>query len=187
MTKKSIIISAILILVVIIGGFWYVNNNQKSKIKNQKQVEQQVTNEKVETAREDDQEQDDENIKELKVENDTSGWKEYCNEEYGFCLKYPRDWFCGGIALDPKSIDNIFCAPEKFEVIYYEGKYNGGGIMIYVDHAKRIYDNIDQYGIISKTLIGKSYNIQFTVFPSQDKKIENIIFPLLLDSFSFTK
>ncbi len=25
-------------------------------------------------------------------EIDTSNWKEYCNEEYGFCVKYPEGW-----------------------------------------------------------------------------------------------
>jgi len=104
MNKKTITILIIILVVAIAGGFWFVNNGQnrvytgqESKVQSQKQVEQQATNEKEQIAKQDNQikEEDIEkqNIEELKLEEiDTSDWKEYCNEEYGFCLKYPRDW-----------------------------------------------------------------------------------------------
>ncbi len=51
---------------------------------------------------------------------DTSSWKEYCNEEYGFCVKYPDGWEVESFyALSPGlSLGPIDCKqmPEKCKV-----------------------------------------------------------------------
>ena len=104
MNKKIITILIIIILVIIAGGFWYANNQNnvilnsfqnlnKDTQESQKPVKQQVTNEKEQIAKKDDQKQDNENIEELKIEDiDTSNWKTYRNEEIGVEFKYPSSW-----------------------------------------------------------------------------------------------
>ncbi len=90
MNKKVLITTGIILgLAVIAGGFLvWQNGNNKQQAKNSKQQERQISKQEKNN-----QENQKDEIEELKVENiDTSNWKEYCNKEYGFCVKYPEGW-----------------------------------------------------------------------------------------------
>ncbi len=59
---------------------------------------------------------------------DTSNWKEYCNEEYGFCVKYPEGWEVrettfGGSFLTSFSMTiedkTMSCDPASFDISIY--------------------------------------------------------------------
>ncbi len=92
MNKKTIItISIILGLTVIVGGFLILQ-----KTRNQGMVNNQNNNKQIRRK----PELTDQDRAKMKAEIDelhknpidTSNWKEYCNQEYGFCLKYPENW-----------------------------------------------------------------------------------------------
>jgi hypothetical protein len=52
-----------------------------------------VKGEEQEQVRKNDAEENKGEVEELQTEDiDTSNWKEYCNQEYGFCVKYPENW-----------------------------------------------------------------------------------------------
>jgi len=131
MNKKTVTVLIIILAVLVIaGGFWCANNQnnvipEKSGIQNKQNSE---------TISQNDQEN---KAEELKVEEiDTSNWKEYCNEEYGFCLKYPRKWKVtrrhidaeegvvdtfNSIVLSSRKADEIF---SRININIYDGKVN---------------------------------------------------------------
>ncbi len=100
MNKKIIITIGVIIgLAIIAGGFWhvqwYIQDNNQKVINNEQEKVEVVKNDENENKQDiENQEKDNQNnqekVEELKVEDiDTSNWKEYCNQEYGFCVKYP--------------------------------------------------------------------------------------------------
>lgn len=47
------------------------------------------------------------------AKSETAGWKIYKNEEYGFGIKYPKDWNYGpNILRNPQEPHMVFCPPE---------------------------------------------------------------------------
>ncbi len=99
MNKKIIItISIIFGLTVIVGGFLILQKTRKQEVVKNEQKIEVVENDENESKQDiENQEEDNQNnqekVEELKVEDiDTSNWKEYCNQEYGFCVKYPEGW-----------------------------------------------------------------------------------------------
>ena len=47
------------------------------------------------------------------AKSETAGWKIYKNEEYGFGIKYPKDWSYGpNILRNPQEPHMVFCPPE---------------------------------------------------------------------------
>jgi len=110
MNKKTIIILIVILITTIIAvGFWYVNNIQKLGMntnaeKQEKQVVGQNKNqEQKDIEKEKGQTQNKEKQTNQKQSNtnsdikynpdgtiDTSDWKTYWNEEFGFEFKYPK-------------------------------------------------------------------------------------------------
>jgi len=70
--NKKIIITVVLI-VLIVGGFWVWKNNQ----------------EKVKMSQQQNQSQNEKQAQNQQTEVNTSDWKTYRNEKYGFEMKYP--------------------------------------------------------------------------------------------------
>ncbi len=87
MKKKILVTSLIIIgLAVVAGGFYIASQSQNNADLTQTDTEHKEI--KQNNNQKDNQENE---VKELKAENiDTSNWKEYCNKEYGFCVKYPE-------------------------------------------------------------------------------------------------
>jgi hypothetical protein len=91
MNKKALIIIGIGLLIVTIGGvFWYTSNESR------KSTGQILNNNGQELARKNNEElikvfKDDENISDSE-RIDTSNWKTYRNDYYGYQISYPEDW-----------------------------------------------------------------------------------------------
>jgi len=102
MTKKNlIIIGIILILAAVVGGFYIVSRQSQNNAEQaQTNAERTQTNaEKTRNNAEKNNDGQKSNAEKAEQENqiaenqekiDTSDWKEYCNQEYGFCVKYPE-------------------------------------------------------------------------------------------------
>ena len=104
MIKKSIIIFVSLIIVLIAGiGFW--KWQEIKKVEETKRIEDLEMREEDETKK-----QEDLNI--IKDETiDLGDWKMYKNYEYGFEVKYPKDW-------EVEIFDNT--GYDKFKSYYFK-------------------------------------------------------------------
>ncbi|MGB3072824.1 MAG: hypothetical protein WBB68_01030 [Candidatus Moraniibacteriota bacterium] len=123
MNQKPLFLTVALIaLLVIAGAFWCIQNRPPMT------VNQPVVKEAPIQAEQPTQTEGTEGIKDL-IDGeyaftpvDTSDWQTYRNEEVGFEVKIPKDWFCGGIALDPNSKRSVACLEKIQKEAYYAGR-----------------------------------------------------------------
>ncbi len=182
MNKKIIItISTILGLTVIVGCFLIfqktrnqgmINNQQKQKVEVVENNENE-SKQKTENQEKKDNQNNQEKVEELKIEDiDTSNWKTYRNEEYGFSFKYPEGWvikespnantflFKGlSVKVHPKEVDkynrglffniNVFKS-ESNPKVWYQTKYeNPDAIKGYKGETKELkINNLDAYYVV---------------------------------------
>ncbi|MGB2791646.1 MAG: hypothetical protein WBC29_03805 [Candidatus Moraniibacteriota bacterium] len=112
MNQKSLILSILMVLFVVLSSGWLVLRNQKAVQENHKPpvvAENPIQNpEDIQPS----------------AEIDTSRWKTYRNEEYGFTVKYPEGWsmevFFSGGGSDP----GIACKSLSDECHYSVGFYD---------------------------------------------------------------
>ena len=122
MNKKILIIIGIILLTAILAGGFYLWSQNKTNL-NQPNKQKVVVDGKQKQNQVNQQEQkkqqakNDSNSAEEQI--DTSNWKTYRNEEYGFEVKYPEDWI-----VDEKTYK--FEYSWGFEKIGCDGYKKGG-------------------------------------------------------------
>ncbi|EKE20814.1 MAG: hypothetical protein ACD_7C00468G0006 [uncultured bacterium] len=127
MKNKSIItiISAILFIIIAGGGFWIVTNKEKG---NNEVLQEEITV----------QDDTDQSKRESKI--DTSNWKIYQNEDYGFEVKYPGEWEISLVENGHMKVRNTIseCAliPEGCSIIVLYDKdnhFNSDYVSVHID------------------------------------------------------
>lgn len=96
--------------------------------------------------------------------DETADWKTYRNEEYGFELKYPQDWF-----INSESLTQISIVNNKYKDS--EGEFPYINVLIYNNNENLtlrnwFYDNQSYFFGTSKLVEGKDYQLK-------DIKIQN--------------
>ena len=97
MTKKNLItIGIILILAAVAGGFYVASRQTQNNADLTQTGAERTRNgaERNNTGQNTNAEKTEQEnrIAGNQEEIDTSDWQEYCNQEYGFCVKYPQGW-----------------------------------------------------------------------------------------------
>ncbi len=82
--KKFLTICAILILVIVAGVFWFAQNEE---------VVQNIENINSQEVAQSEEIKNPEIMYNTDGSIDTSNWKTYTNEEHGFSVRYPEEWF----------------------------------------------------------------------------------------------
>jgi hypothetical protein len=123
MSKKSIAIAIIAIIILIVGaGVWKWQENKKVE-----EVKKQEIAKQNEVKKEEEKQ---------KTEVDMNDWKIYRNEEFGFEVKYPREW---NFRNDNKlGNDKYFFEKREYEV--YFGIFPNGGFGHGIPEPKITYE-----------------------------------------------
>jgi len=103
------IATVILLLLCAAGGYMYYQ--QSSELDGLKEENEWLESENEKLAEQENQNQEIVNkINESELQQDSSAisnWETYENEECGFRIKYPEDWFKVNISSDPKFIPKV--------------------------------------------------------------------------------
>ncbi len=163
--KKALPTIGILTLTALAGVLWYLQSE-----KDETKTVSVVNNAKDTVAQEAQKEVRNEKTSEVLTEKDgndvidTSDWKEYCNEEYGFCVKYPKNWrvkkyktFSPGFAPGPIGCDKT---PQNCR---FEG-------LLFLDPDKSSGNDMKTFNVQLVDLedLGKDYK------PNNDLEVYNI-------------
>ena len=88
MSKNLKVLGIGVLLIALAVGGWFLYTVSQSQ-NGAELTQNNIENQKQEQGKQESEGQ----VEELKTKNiDTSSWKEYCNQEYGFCVKYPENW-----------------------------------------------------------------------------------------------
>ena len=155
MNKNLKVLGVGVLLIGLAVAVWFLVTGQSQKIvkKTQNNMESQkvemksdvevVKGEEQEQVRKNDAEENKGEMEGLQIEDiDTSNWKEYCNQEYGFCVKYPEEYYLnisngpGGIEI---SKDKFYSPDSKAFIIYTEDFID---IDDFLKHSIKKYDNL---------------------------------------------
>ena len=144
MNKKNIIFSGIVGIIVVVVIYLIFQ-----KIRNQEVVDGQRNNE-IEVVKNykgknrqsiENQEKKNNQKKpeELQIEDiNTSSWKEYCNQEYGFCVKYPNKNY--------RVVDNNLA---DYQLVYIQNNDTGIG----ANNIYGLHITVGKYALTKKQLM----------------------------------
>jgi type II secretory pathway pseudopilin PulG len=123
MNKKLIIAVIILIIILVASvGFWKWKSVRNAEVlrENQAKQEQQIQSQQQAAEEKTNQDNNQQNI-------DMSDWKTFRSEEYGFEVRYPKDWELIVKSSDPnkpKKEDSFVFQKERH--VYFAVYTNGG-------------------------------------------------------------
>jgi uncharacterized protein YneF (UPF0154 family) len=129
---KVLGIGVLLIALAVGGWFLYtVSQSQNSAELTQNNIENQ--------KQEQGQQESEGQVEELKTENiDTSSWKEYCNQEYGFCVKYPTQNY----RVDDNNL-------ADYQLVYIQNNDTGIG----ANNIYGLHITVGKYALTKKQLM----------------------------------
>lgn len=143
MRKKIAIGMGILILLLIAGGLW-ISKKGKGKLQNQEQqqISQNIQQQSNEISGQNNNQQ----------AADINDWKTYRNEEYGFEVKYPENWF---VRVDDSYYDSngrVGVFFSNYEKAINKGNTPSNFLMIFVMiYDKKNIEGMKEVGSISKS------------------------------------
>jgi hypothetical protein len=140
-------ILGVIVLVTVLGaaGWLFVTKqSQNGADLTQKGVEVKNNNrqEEKQVVKEDGQKQGEEKVEELKTTDiDTSNWKTYRNEEFGFEVKYPEGWEITPRSEHEDAMVWSIGLREKNKYYSYEGSLEDIAVHIIVQRGDETYLN----------------------------------------------
>lgn len=150
MTKQTTLFFAITLMIVSIISGCSLKQSQKSKQAqddNQKQGQENIStssmkeDETLSTTTTETTTEDDVQPEIITSNIDTSNWKTYRSDEYGFEVKYPGDWFVRENNSNPELMASVYFKTDNSNM-------NDYGISVYVSNMPS--QGLDCQGIIDK-------------------------------------
>ena len=134
MSKNLKVLGAVVLLIGLSVAGWFLYTVSQSQ--NGVELTQNNTeNQKQEQGKQESEGQ----IEELKIEDiDTSNWKEYCNQEYGFCVKYPNKNY--------RVVDNNLA---DYQLVYIQNNDTGTG----ANNIYGLHITVGKYALTKKQLM----------------------------------
>jgi uncharacterized protein YxeA len=144
--SKKVIIGIIAVVIILVAGvvFWRWGNMKKADVIKQSPSQQQIASEKK-----------DQNTKESEI--NTSDWKTYRSEQYGFEVKYPPEWNVSEKVLMKKETQGI-----PVPMPYIANEFKNGSL-----------ERLDFYAIVMSAPFGYVSFVPFSLVIG-DKSMESI-------------